>query len=95
MLMKALHASRRRQADREIHYYRHLVDRNASGPSRAESSMSVADRPPPRRSRARRIAIVLAIALLAVVASLQIVGGILIASRSMSPAGESITLRGD
>lgn len=95
MLMKALHASRRRQADREIHYYGHLVDRNASGPSRAEASKSVADQPPLRRSRAGRIATVLAIALLAVVASLQIIGGILIANRSASPVGETITLRGD
>jgi hypothetical protein len=95
MLMQALHASRRRQADRELHYYRHLVDSNASGPSRAISKKSVAGQSPPRRSRGQRIATVLAVALLAVVASLQIVGGILIASRSARPAGESITLRGD
>jgi hypothetical protein len=95
MLMKALHASRRRQADRELHYYRHLVDSNASGPSRVKAGTPVADQAQPRRSRARWIATVLAIALLAVVASLQIIGGILIASRSARPAGESITLRGD
>jgi hypothetical protein len=95
MLMQALHASRRRQADREIHYYRHLVDRNGSGPSRVDSSTPVADQAQLRRSRARRIATVLAIALLAVVASLQIIGGILIANHSASPAGESVTLRGD
>jgi hypothetical protein len=95
MLMQALHASRRRQADRELHYYRHLVDSNASGSSRAISRKSVAGRSPRRRSRAKRIAIGLAIALLAVLASLQIVGGILISNRSASPAGESITLRGD
>jgi hypothetical protein len=94
-MMKALHASCRRRADRELHNYRHLVDGNAPGPSCAKSSKPVADQSPPRRSLARRIAIVLAIAVLAVVASLYIVGGILIASRSVSPAGESITLRGD
>jgi hypothetical protein len=48
MLMEALHASRRRQAERELHYYRHLVDRNASGPSLAESSKPVANQSPPR-----------------------------------------------
>jgi hypothetical protein len=95
MLMRALHASRRRQADRELYYYRHLVDRNASGPSRAESSTLVPDHSPPRRSRGKRIATVLAIALLAVVASLHIVGGILIANHAASPAGATITLRGD
>jgi len=95
MLMRALHASRRRQADRELHNYRHLVDRNAPGLGSAESIMSVAGQSSPRRSRAKRIATVLAIVLLAVVASLQIVGGILIASRSPSPAGKTITLRGD
>ncbi len=95
MLMQALHASRRRQAERELHYHRHLIDWNASGPSRAKSSKSVADQSPPRRSRAKQFATVLAIALLAVVTSLHIVGGILIASRSASSASESITLRGD
>ena len=95
MLMQALHASRRRQADRELHNYRHLVDQSPSGPSRVESSKSVTDQPLARRSRGRRIATVLAIVLLAVLASLQIVGGILIASRSPSPAGKTITLRGD
>jgi hypothetical protein len=95
MLMPALHASRRRQADRELYYYRHLVDRNASGPSRADSSEPVAAQSPPRGSVAKRIATVLAVALLAVLALLQIVGGILIASRSASSASESITLRGD
>jgi hypothetical protein len=95
MLIEALHASRRRRAERELHYYRHLVDRNASGPSLAESSKPVATQSSPRRSVAGRIATVLAIALLAIVASLQIVGGILIASRSVSSASESITLRGD
>jgi hypothetical protein len=95
MLTKALQASRRRQAERELHYYRHLVDRNALGPSLAESSKPVANQSSSRRSVAGRIATVLAIALLAIVASLQIVGGILVASRSVSSASESITLRGD
>jgi hypothetical protein len=95
MLMQALHASRRRQAEREPHYHRHLIDRNPSGLSRAESSKSAADQSPPRRSVTRRIATALAIALLAVLASLQIVGGILVASRSVNSASESITLRGD
>ena len=95
MLMRALHASRRRQADRELHNYRHLADRNAWDPSGAKSRGSVADQSPSRRSRARRIATVLAIALFAVVTSLQIVGGILIAKRTASPANLSITLRGD
>jgi hypothetical protein len=95
MLMQALHESRRRQANRALHAYRHLVDRDGSGLSCVKSSKSVAIQPPPHRSRARRIAIVLAIALLAVVASLHTVGGILIASRSANSASESITLRGD
>lgn len=95
MLMKTLQASRRRQAERELHHYRHLVDWNASGPSCAKSIKPAADRSPPRRSRAQQIATILAAALLAVVASLYIVGGILIANRSASPAAESITLRGD
>jgi hypothetical protein len=95
MLMRALQASRRRQADHELYIYRHLVDRNPPGPGRAESSTSVTGQSPPRRRRARRIATVLAIAFLAVVASLQIVGGILIAKRTASPASLSITLRGD
>ena len=95
MLMQALDASRRNQADRELHYYRHLVDRRASISGHAKLSNSLPDRPPPRRSPARRIAIVLAIALLAVVASLQVLGGVLIASRSVSPANASIMLRGD
>ena len=95
MLMQAFHASRRRQAERELQYYQHLVDRKPSGPSRAESGKSIADQSPPHRLTARRIATVLAIALLTVLASLQIVGGILIASRSVSSASESITLRGD
>ena len=95
MLMRALHASCRRRADREIQNYRHLVDRNAPGPGGVESSKSVTDQSPSRRSRARRIATVLAIALFAVVTSLQIVGGILIAKRTASPANLSITLRGD
>jgi hypothetical protein len=95
MLMQALDASRRSQADRKLHYYRHLVDPNEAGLRYAELSKPTADHSPPRRSRGRRITMVLAIALLAVVASLQIVGGILIANRSTSRAGETITLRGD
>jgi hypothetical protein len=95
MLIQALDASRRSQADRELHYYRHLVDSNEASLRCVELSKPTADHSPPRRSRGRRIAMVFAIAILAVVASLQIVGGILIANRSTSRAGESIALRGD
>ena len=95
MLLQALDASRRSQADRELHYYRHLVDRKASLPGHAKSSNSTVGRPPLHRSPVRRIAIVLAIALLAVVASLEVFGGILIASHAQTPANASIMLRGD
>ncbi len=94
MLMNALHVSRRRQAERELHYYRRLVDQSPWSPRRVESSKPVANQSPAHRSVARRIATAVAIVLLAVRASLQIVG-ILIASRSVSSASESITLRGD
>jgi hypothetical protein len=95
MLMQALDVAGRSQADRKFNYYRHLFDSNEADLRCAELSSPTMDQSPPRRSRGRRAATVLAIALLAVVALLQIVGGILIANRSASPANASITLRGD
>jgi hypothetical protein len=97
-VIDALHETRSRQAARELEYYRHLIDEAGSDATRARSGNPIADRKPkPSASRSpRRTAVtMLIIAVLAVLASLYITGGIRIAARFVSSMSEPTMLVGD
>ena len=94
-MIGALHQSRRRQAARVFEYYRHLIDQGGSDPTRARSGKLVAGKGPAStasRTRRNTLATMLIIACLAILASLYITGGIMVAARSTSSAGEMTSL---